>query len=158
MRSDKNPYHFLIKSKNAQVQMWLEKASHMSKADILLVNVKPDLKKAMLYLADMQTQQASAGVAESIATQMAQAHAPSTIQLQIYEYLGSTMFIPVSHMSQMEIKQGQFFAVRENRTFVSNCWSPMHMNPLLLSQSKFICQADATKLNQLNQQRLKNLA
>lgn len=138
--------------------MWLEKAHHMSKADIQSANVKPDLKKAMLYLADMQTEQASVSVAESIAAQMAQAHAPITIQLQIYEYMGNTMFIPVTHMSQMEIKQGQFFGVQENRTFVSNCWSPMSMNPLLLGQSKFICQADATKLNQLNQQRLKNLA
>lgn len=138
--------------------MWLEKARDMSRADIQAVTVKPDLKKAMLYVSDMQTAQASAGVAESIAAQMAQAHAPIIIQLQIYEYLGETKFIPVTHMSQMEIKQGQFFGVRENKTFVSNCWSPQSMNPLLLSQSKFICQADATRLNQLNQQRLKNLA
>lgn len=138
--------------------MWLEKAHHMTKADIQSVNVKPDLKKAMLYLVDLKTQQESASAAEDIASQMAAAHAPQSILLHIHEYMGPTMLIPVSHMSQIEIKQGQFFGVRDNQTFVSNCWSPMSMNPQLLDKSKLICQADATKLNQLNQQRLEKLA
>lgn len=130
----------------------------MSESDIQAVNVKPDLKKAMLYLVKLKAEQSATSAAEALASQMAQAHAPKSILLNIYEYLGDTTFISVSHISQIEIKHGQFFGHLDLKTFVSNCWSPMSMNPQLLNQSKFICQADATRLNQLNQQRLKNLA
>lgn len=154
MRSDRNPYHILSKSKNAQVQAWLAKAHHMTESEINSLSIKPDLKKAMLYLVIQGRNSSASSAAEQFADKMQQAHAPQVLCMDIYRYMGQTTFIPVTHMSKIEIKAHQFFGFMNNQTFVNHCWSPLSMNPWLISQSVFECQADATHLNRLNQDRL----
>ena len=125
----------------------------MAETDIRALNIKPDLKRAMLHVAGMRSQAASAVAAESLADLMQQAHVPSPTLLAIWQYKGGTEWLTQSATTSIDIKSGCYFGVQSDRAFVNNCWIPLAQNTMLLRDSTYVEDGDATRLNILNSQR-----
>lgn len=152
MRSDRSPYFFLKKSKDPKVQCLLAKAENMSVKDVdELVDIKPDLKKAMLFIAQFGEQTRSVTSAELIATQMQNLHkntnGPHTFD--IFQFNGIDFFARCETGGLILIKTGTPFILDGDKIFIIHNWidSKIIENKHILAQSKKISNGTFNDLN-----------
>ena len=127
MRSDRNPYFFLKKSKDPHVQHMLSEAPHMSMAQIDALKVKPDLRKAMHFVRVFGAPERSQTVADLSAHIMQQNHKPPPDPLgTVYEYVGPphelkihTQGSRISHTWHME---HDVFLLLQDRIWFNHTW------------------------------------
>jgi hypothetical protein len=150
MRSDRSPYFFLKKSKDPKVQDLLAKAANMSVKEVdKLVDIKPDLKKAMLFIAQFGEQSKSATSADLIATQMQQLHkntnGPHTFD--IFQFNGGDFFAKCETGSSILITTGTPFILDGFKIFIVHNWIDSKTTDHILSQSKKISNGTFNDLN-----------
>ena len=124
MRSDRNPYFFLKKSKDSKVKEWLEKAENMGIEEIESLSLKPDLKKAMLFVATLGHQDRCTTTAELFADKM-QAMQPKSNGPHLYdifEYTGPDIFVKCMTGSHILINTGDLFIKDLQKVFIKHNW------------------------------------
>lgn len=150
MRSDRNPYYILVASKKPEIQQWLERAPSMSEEQIQTLVLKPDLKKAMLYMLARSQQQNTAKLAETLADTMNLGFSPHQQVFEIYQYHGNTRWFDVSARSSMEIKPLTFWGLCGDQMFVNHCFVKKQDNTWLLVDSKWHVTGTSSTINHLN--------
>lgn len=155
MRSDRNPYFFLKKSRDPQVQQWLAQAEGMTSQQIEALNIKPDVKKAMLFVNRMGHQTRSATTAELLADHM-QPVTTTSQPMQFHEYVGESVWVNVSARGQIQVEPGTLFALHADRIFIHHNWIALKNNEKILEYSQNIGQGTPTDLNRLIQNKLNN--
>ena len=125
----------------------------MTELEIRALKLKPDLQRAMIYVAQQASQKISAQQAEALADLMQQATTPRLNLLQIWVYQGGTDFVRQTLSTSIDVSVGVYFGVRDQKAFVNNCWCPLSLNPDLLINSVYVEDGDPTRLNLLNKQR-----
>ena len=124
MRSDRNPYFFLKKSKDSKVKEWLEKAENMGIEEIESLSLNPDLKKAMLFVATLGHQDRCTTTAELFADKM-QAIQPKSNGPHLYdifEYTGPDVFVKCVTGSHILINTGDMFIKDLQKVFIKHNW------------------------------------
>ena len=123
MRSDRNPYYFLKKSKDPKIQHLLKEAETLKPQEILSMSLKPDVKKAMLFVAEFGQQEKSQHTAELLAEQMAKTSSPcENILKEIWQYQGPAVFVPVTSTSSIEILPNSYFIKDHKKIFINHNW------------------------------------
>jgi len=156
MRSDRNPYFILKNSKDPVVKSWLSKADEMSHTEIQGLPIKPDLKKAMLFLKTFGDQNRSASTAELLATKMmATASDCSSEQKEIWQYQGSTIWVRCGRTS-IETNAGDYFIKDQEKIFLKHNWiqSAEPSAQSVIAESVFVEFGDFTQLNHLTKMHL----
>ena len=124
MRSDRNPYFFLKKSKDTKVKEWLAKAEMMAIDEIEKLSIKPDLKKAMLFVATLGHQTRCTTTAELFADKMqaAQPKNNGPHVFDIFEYTGPDVFVKCMTGSHILINSGDMFIKDLQKVFIKHNW------------------------------------
>lgn len=135
------------------MQDWLDKANTMTRDEIIQLAVKPDIKKAMLYVVEQQHSNTQNGLAEQLADLMMAAHAPRDHKLEIHRYMGmgTNLVLPSGH--RIDVPTGICFGKLADKLFVSNNWCNLNANMEFMDDSVFLETGTPTRLNQLNQLR-----
>lgn len=156
MRSDRNPYFFLKKSKDPQIQQLLKDAETLCPHDIQKMNVKPDVKKAMMFIAEFGQKDKSQHTAELLADKMSQSSVPvSTIRKEIWQYQGSTIFVAVSHTSSIEVQPNSYFLKDQEKIFINHNWLRLQISrEQILASSVFHSFGSFQDLNLLKKVQL----
>ena len=137
MRSDRNPYFLLKKSKNPEVQRLLSIAHTLTPEEILKATPKPDLQKAMLFVKEFGDQNRSATVAEIVADKMAKSSLPSlTPTFEVWQYYGESHPAKCERSGYIDILSGNLFMRDKNRIFIQHNWCIL--SPEILKNSKKI--------------------
>lgn len=155
MRSDRNPYFILRKSKNAHVQHWLHEAAHMTIPQIEQTDVKPDLKKAMLFVATFGAQTRSAHTAEIMADLMTKNHEcvrPS--QWELWQYDQESFPIKCKGNNWIILNTPFVFLKDQHRAFVGHVWVNLKdsENQQLMNGAQQIGMGDHSVYNKITNQ------
>lgn len=153
MRSDRNPYFFLKKSRDPQVQQWLAQAANMTVEQIQSLNIKPDVKKAMLFVNVMGAQTRSQTTADLMADRMQAVSGTTTGLMQLCEYTGAQIWVSTGR-SQICVDTGTLFAVHQDRIFIHHNWIPLKANEKILQYSQNMGEGTQTDLNAMIQNKL----
>lgn len=151
MRSDRNPYFILKNSKNPEVQHWLQKANFLSLAEISNLQLKPDLKKAMVFLKTFGDQAKSASTAELLASKMCpQAVIVDAVRKEIWQYKGPSCWVRCGRTS-IEVNPDEYYIKDQEKIFLKHSWIPTSESSaqLVTSQSTFCCMGDFSQLNSM---------
>lgn len=123
MRSDRNPYFFLKKSKDPSVQKLLKDAETLNVDTIQKMNVKPDVKKAMMFIAELGQQEKSQHTAELLAEKMVSLSQPMGNSLkEIWHYQGANVFVSVTPTSSIEVLTNSYFIKDQDKIFINHNW------------------------------------
>jgi hypothetical protein len=153
MRSEKNPWFLLRNSKNPDIQAWLKKAETMSKEEILALQIKKDVQRAMLYVQQQKDNVASQGVAESLADLMQANHKSQTESVYpIYRYNDTSTFFTTERNTQVNIECGDPWILDNNRAYVNSSWGFLIANPWLIRSSASICNGTFSDLARMKQE------
>jgi hypothetical protein len=146
MRSDRNPWFILKKSRDPRIQEWLSKAPGLSEREILGLNIKPDLKRAMIFAKKQVEQEKSQKIADIIAEQMiAQSVESAPKVLAIHQYTGPDAWIKTNTRSELLISHGSYFWLDTNAMFVSHIWCPAQQT--IIQNSVFLTYGTQRDLN-----------
>lgn len=153
MRSDRNPYFLLRNSKDARVKQLLAQAEHMTSQEIMALEVKPDVKKAMLFVATVGQVAKSVTTAEALADRMQTAHVSKSAQYEIYKYVGMEQVITTPNKNQLIIAAPFVFMKQNNRIFVSHNWLNLSdgNNHQIMNQCHLVGLGDSILYNKLTQ-------
>lgn len=140
MRSDRNPYFFLKKSKDAKIKEWLSKAETMSIEEIECLSIKPDVKKAMLFISEFGHQEKVMSTAELFADKMQKIHSNNNGLhiFDIFEYTGPDVFVKCKTGSHILINAGDNFIKDLSKVFIKHNWIDIteESNSIINSYSK----------------------
>jgi hypothetical protein len=155
MRSDRNPYFFLKKSKDSWVQKCLADAATMSEADILKIS-KPDLRRAMIFVHKLGQQDKSSTTAELIADQMAKITPSSSRPVfEIWHYKGSEIEL---HQRRGSVILGSdfVFGIDQQKVFASHQWFTTNneIKDHLIQNAVYLGTGDQNLYNKFNQENL----
>jgi hypothetical protein len=160
MRSDRNPYFFLIKRKNPQIQQLLQDAATMTASEIDSLCIKPDVKKAMQFVHQLGHQTRSNTTAELLAEKMISACSVDTVHTthDIYLYTGPDCEIKLNNKNWLIMRGSFLFMTQGTRMFVSHNWTSMDLgnNYIVIQHAKKVGHGDQNLYNQMNQQHLKD--
>lgn len=152
MRSDRNPYFILKASNKPHIQEWLSKARSLTIPEIQKLEIKPDLKKAMLFVSEQHAHTISSGIAAQLADQMQNNSQPYQQIFKIHQYMGSNRYAQINSHNSIEITANLFWGINDqNKIFACHCWLNPQMNPWLLEDSALHSEGTATTINMLNQ-------
>jgi hypothetical protein len=154
MRSDRNPYFLLKKSKDPRVQQHLLMAENMSHQQIDQLPIKPDLKKAMHFVRQFGRMDRSVSTADLI-VERATVAAQALPSYPIYHYQGPTVELFLNKKNSLIIDD--FLFLRDaDRIFVSHNWIDLELanNRCVLDRSVPIGIGDQQVYNQMTQQHL----
>jgi hypothetical protein len=136
------------------VQRLLKQAEHMTATEIHSLAIKPDWKKAMLFVQQMEQQETSQTNAELLADLMCVKPAPLNL-FDIWQYHGSACWL-LCNTSSIELRCGEYFLKNHNKIFCDHNWINLQKNKhaSVMSNSKFVQKGTPLDLLQLkNQQR-----
>jgi hypothetical protein len=148
MRSDRNPYFFLKKSRDPGVQALLSEANLMSETEIQALKIKPDLKKAMLFVKQFGDQVRTNTTAELIAEEMSRRSVPTLQDThEIWQYQGRDFLARSVRRGWIDIQPHDLFIRDRDRMFVRHnwCW----FEPCVQKQSHLVTEGSFQTLNQL---------
>lgn len=154
MRSDRNPYFLLRKSRDPSVQRWLAQAEQLSHEAIEHLSIKPDLKKAMHFVKRFGTDVANQTTADLIAGNTL-SQQPARSQFEIYHYHGPEIELRCNARNSL-ILHDFLFMVDQGRILASHNWitvDPMGMLNLVKCSTR-VGFGDQNHYNQLIQQHL----
>lgn len=135
MRSEKNPYFLLRKSKNPQIQEWLKKAETMSIEEITTLKIKPDLQRAMLYIQQQKHDAISQNIAMMLADQMQENNPIIDRVYSLWTYNGPSTFFITQNESQVNIENGDPWLKDSDRAYVNSTWGCISANQFLVNSS-----------------------
>lgn len=140
MRSDRNPYFFLKNSKDAKIKEWLSKAETMSIEEIESLSIKPDVKKAMLFISEFGHQERGLTMAELFADKMQKMQPKNNGPhlFDICEYTGPDVFVKCKTGSHILINAGDIFIRHLSKVFIKHNWidTTEESNSIINSYSK----------------------
>jgi hypothetical protein len=154
LRSDRNPYFFLRKSKNPHVQHWLGEAAHMTLEQITALQVKSDLKRAMLFVHTLGHQSRSASTAELIADHMSAKVSQSTLPMyELWQFDQESFEITCGDRKHMILNSPFVFLKNQDQLFVGHVWVHLNQgrNTDLIRLGHKIGMADQNMYNQQTQ-------
>lgn len=154
MRSDRNPYFLLRKSRDPAVQQYLEQAATMTVEQIGSLQIKPDLRKAMLFVNEFGHVTKSDTVANIVADR-ATVTKQQLPQYEICHYQGPLTELKVRKTALL---LDDFLFLKDcNRIFASHNWFDLneHNNRSVLAHSKTVGIGDQHMYNRMIQDHLK---
>lgn len=146
MRSDRNPYFLYKKSRDPLIQQLLKDAETLSISQIEKMSVKPDVKRAMLFVAQLGHQTKSDTTANLLAEKMIEgstAVAPDS--WPIWQYLGEAKFAKCVSNGSVQIQCNDVFIQKQNQLFIQHIWC--HIDHDILSQSQSLGMGTFENLN-----------
>ena len=154
MRSDRNPYFVLKKSKDPRVQQHLLMASSMSHQQIEQLPIKPDLKKAMHFVCEFGQVERSISTAD-LFVERATSTNNTLPSYPVYHYTGACVELFVSKRTSL-ILEDFLFLKDQDRIFVSHNWIDLSLanNRMILDWAVPIGIGDQQVYNQMVQQHL----
>jgi len=156
MRSDRNPYFILKNSKDPVVKSWLGQAAELSHDEIQGLSIKPDVKKAMLFLKTFGDQNRSASNAELLAAKMMATTSNSApTQKEIWQYKGASRWVRCGRTS-IEANEGDYFIKDQEKIFLKHNWikSTEPSAQAMTAESVFVEMGDFNHLNHLTKTHL----
>ena len=137
------------------VHYWLSKAEELSKNEIEKLQIKPDIKKAMLFIAKFGEQSKSMSTAELIADMMQTNTKPTNGPelYEIYEYTGTETFAKIGS-THMLIDTGDLFLSDDTRIFIKHNWAKKSENEQVMINKKQVYFGSFSDLNRLDQERI----
>lgn len=155
MRSDRNPYFFLKNSKNLAIKNLLQQAETLTPQEIQNLNIKPDVKKAMLFVSEFGQQQKSQHTAELLALKMSLIPPPPKTQYEIWVYNGANTFVATSKTGSIEVSEKSFFLKDQDKIFINHNWIiPKESKIKILASSMFHSFGGFDTLNILQKNQL----
>lgn len=146
MRSDRNPYFLLKKSKNPVIAQLLKDAETLPVAEIEKMSVKPDVKRAMLFVSRMGSQEKSNTTANLLADQMVSNSQPQdSQQFPMWQYLGEAKFVNCVGNGSVQIQPKDVFIQQQNQIFVQHIWCQLDHD--ILRQSQLLGEGTFSDLN-----------
>ncbi len=127
MRSDRNPYFFLKNSRDPKLQELFAQAETMTQGEINSLSIKPDWKKALLFLNSLGHQTKSATNAEVLADRMTAIPAPSAKTFEIWQYQGTGEWL-LCNRTSIEIACGDYFLKDQEKIYCNNNWIDLNRN------------------------------
>ena len=153
MRSDRNPYFFLKKSQDPRVQEWLAQAAEMTGEEIQALSIKPDLKKAMMFVLAFGQQKKSDTTANFIADIMAaRSNNPPPDSSEFWEYRGDERFVRCLSNGWVNLPTGTLFMRDQTRMFAQHIWCDLSSE--IWAASVRAGQGTHSDFNRLEQERL----
>jgi hypothetical protein len=152
MRSDRNPYYLVRKSKDPQVQAWLSEAAHMTDHQIHTLPCKPDVKKALMFAKHLQPGVRSQTTAELLADRMnSHVHPHVAHQHELWQYDGEACWIKCAARQHMQLVPPFVFLKNQNQAYVGRVWVSLldAENYVLIQQGRQIGMADHSRYNQI---------
>jgi hypothetical protein len=151
MRSDRNPYFFLKKSKDPKIQNMLKMAETLTVAEIQKLDTKPDIRRAMLYVKSIGEQEKSQHLAETLADVMQQKSKPvGSQEFPIWRYQGVSCWVP-THKSSILVEPNEYFLRKQDKIFINHNWVTVSAAGSLLQHAVFVQNGTFERLNILKQ-------
>ena len=123
----------------------------MTRDEIQKLEIKPDLRKAMLYVLEQEHVAESNSVAEKLADRMQEGKAHQEYQLRIYRYNGMDCMVRLPSGHSVDLRTGVCFGVQGDSAFINHNWCKLKDNMDVLPNSTFQEVGSPTRLNQMNQ-------
>jgi hypothetical protein len=173
MRSDRNPYFLLKNSKSQEVQTLLASAPDMTASQIKELKVKPDVKKAMLFVKEFgvsspatpeklknssanaapKNKHKSMTTADIIAERMIANSKPVlSPEHEIWQYDGAPQFVKCVSSGWLNLDYSNLYIRDGNRIFLHHVWC--FATPDIIRTSTKIAVGNQADLNRLIQQHL----
>lgn len=154
MRSERNPYFLLKRSRDPRVQHYLAMAVTASHDEIEALEIKKDLKRAMHFVRRFGKDAANQTAANLIADR-AQVCTPTCQQYPIYHYQGTTVALNLPRGNSL-LSDDFLFLLDHNRIFAQHNWIDLDRqgNEKVLLSSKRVGFGDQHQYNRMIQDHL----
>lgn len=154
MRSERNPYFLLKRSRDPRVQHYLALATTASHDDIEALEIKKDLKRAMHFVRRFGKDAVNQTTANLIADR-AQESTPIPQQYPIYHYQGDTVSLSLPRGNSL-VSDDFLFLLDEQRIFAQHNWIDLSGpgNSQILLSSKRVGFGDQHQYNRMIQDHL----
>lgn len=138
-----------------KIQAWLRDAEHMTVDQIIKLAIKPDVKKAMLFVRELGHVSRSTHTAELLADLMNTQHTVHTPQLaELWQYDGESFPIKCKSRNWISLTTPFVFLKKQDQAFVGHNWVNLHedQNHLLTLVGRQIGMGDHIMYNQKTQE------
>ena len=154
MRSERNPYFLLKRSRDPKVQHYLQLAQTASHDEIEALEIKKDLKRAMHFVKQFGAESNNQTTANLIADR-AQVNTVAPQQYAIYHYQGPSFSLSLARGNSL-ISDDFLFLLHNDRIFAQHNWIDLSHrdNRRVLQSSKSVGFGDQHQYNRMIQDHL----